>query len=227
MTTRSLISLVLISTLCAFAASATAEPYWIAYDGNDFPENEGWERVISHGGAIRTIEDGALVLDSRADVMINDYYTISRTMNPGPGETFIMRWRLRVDDVPSTVPWDPVAGVFSDNYTAAGFQIAEDRIRSTFEPEKVATFLPDVFHTFEFVSADMDSYELYIDGVICISGQFESVFEASRVGWGDGIQGARSLTTWDQFEFGVVPEPQSGTAILVLAFVAGRGCRNK
>ena len=41
------------------AASATAEPYWISYDGNDFPENEGWTRVLNEGGAERSIEDGA------------------------------------------------------------------------------------------------------------------------------------------------------------------------
>ena len=68
MTARSQISPALISTLSTFTASATAEPYWTAYEGNNLPENEGWLRLISHGGAIRIIEDGALVLDSRLGI---------------------------------------------------------------------------------------------------------------------------------------------------------------
>ena len=48
---------------CAAASPALAEQYWIAYEGDDFPENEGWTRTISAGGAERWIEDGALVLD--------------------------------------------------------------------------------------------------------------------------------------------------------------------
>jgi len=28
----------------ATAGIATAEPYWITYEGNDLPENEGWNR---------------------------------------------------------------------------------------------------------------------------------------------------------------------------------------
>ena len=216
----------------ATAGIAAAEPYWVAYEGNDFPENEGWERVfcdadgtVGQGGAVRTIEDGALVLDSRESVMIVDFYNWSQPIDPDPGETFIMRWRLRVDDIPSSYPRDPVAGVFSGASTAVSFQISEDRIRSTFESGNEATFVPNVFHTFEFTSVDMVSYELLIDGVVRLSGAFEAVHETSRVGWGDGIQGGRSLTTWDYFEFGVVPEPHSLPLILALAFTAGHGFR--
>lgn len=225
---------VLVAALGVLVSAAGAEPYWIAYEGDDFPENEGWERVFSdpngvvgQGGAIRTLENGALVLDSRESVMIVDFCNWSQPINPEPGERFVMRWRVCPDEVSSDVPWDSVAGVFSDAYTAAAFQIGEDRIRSTFEPGKEAAFLPHVFHTFEFISLDMISYELYIDGTMQVSGMFEPAFEASRVGWGDGIQGASSLTTWDRFEFGVIPESRPGIAILVIAAAARRSFRNR
>ena len=49
-----------------------ADRYWVACEGNEFPENEGWGRVTNHGGAHRTIVDGVLVLDGLGDVAIND-----------------------------------------------------------------------------------------------------------------------------------------------------------
>lgn len=39
MRTRSVAALLLI--LCA-AASAPATPYWISWEGDDWPENQGW-----------------------------------------------------------------------------------------------------------------------------------------------------------------------------------------
>ena len=52
----------LLSYACADAANA--EQCWIAYEGNDFPENEGWRRIYGN-------EDGyagnlCLTLRSRA-----------------------------------------------------------------------------------------------------------------------------------------------------------------
>jgi hypothetical protein len=68
---------------------ARAAPYWVSYQGNDFPENEGWERtftdpngVVGQGGAIRTLENGSLVLNSREDVSIVDFYNMHRQIDP-------------------------------------------------------------------------------------------------------------------------------------------------
>jgi len=33
-----------VAALLAMASSALGEPYWITYEGNDLPENEGWNR---------------------------------------------------------------------------------------------------------------------------------------------------------------------------------------
>ena len=68
--------LLCFTMVCALAISpASADEYWVSYDGNDFPENEGWIRVFSAGGAIRTLENGALVLDSLRSLMIVDSST--------------------------------------------------------------------------------------------------------------------------------------------------------
>ena len=215
----------------ATAGIAAGEPYWIAYEGNDFPENEGWERVHgdenghNQGGAERWIEDGALVIDSRRHIEIYDSYTMSRAVNPGPGELFLMRWRLKVDEVSAF--YDPSVVVFSDDSWVVAFNFSESLARSGFESGVSVEFDPGVFHDFELSSWDMRTYELTIDGTTALTGDFVPVFTASEVSWGDGWQGAASLARWDYFEFGVVPEMQSalafGVGCTLLFFVKRRG----
>lgn len=207
--------LLCFTTVCALAVSpVSADEYWVAYEGNDFPENEGWTRTFSdkngvfgQGGAIRTFENGALVLDSLRSILIVDFYDMSRPLDPDPGELFTMRWRLKIDSVPGEV--DPGMGVFSDGVKAVAFQFHESSLQSTFEPNVSVPFEPYVFHVFELTSSDMDQYHLSIDGIPALDGRFEAVAEASRVFWGDVIQGGTSVTRWDYFEFGVVPEPSA------------------
>ena len=126
------------SALGALALPAGAEPYWIAYEGNDFPENEGWDRIYGdeygpgHGGAERWIEDGVFVLDGRRHPSIVDFYEIRREVDPSPGETFIMQWRVRVSDMPDD-EYDPGVVVFSDEDRAAAFSYTNDMVFSYFE----------------------------------------------------------------------------------------------
>ena len=63
------------------AGFAAAAPYWVAYQGDDFPENGGWEHVGYPPLADRLLEDGALVIDSRANIWTQDYYRLA----PGDG----------------------------------------------------------------------------------------------------------------------------------------------
>jgi hypothetical protein len=164
------------------------------------------------GGAIRSLEDGALVLDSLRSVLIIDYYEMSRPIDPEPGELFIMRWRLKVDKVPER--YGLSVGVFSDNSRGVGFQFGEASFRSSFEQNVIGTFEPQEFHVFELKSSDMENYKLLIDGSPALTGRFMPAGPPSRVGWGDGIQGPVSLSRWDFFEFGVVPEPSAFLCIL-------------
>ncbi len=203
----------LVGILALGLGPASADEYWIAYEGNDFPENEGWTRVYGdenghgQGGAERWIEDGALVIDSRRHIAIYDYNVMERQVDPGPAELFIMRWRLRIDEAGPRE--DPVVAAFSDDSWGVGSHFGESYLESAFETDVAASFEPGVFHAFEFHSWDMRHYELRIDGQLAITGQFCDVITVSEVGWGDGGQGSTSLSRWDYFHFGVVPEPRT------------------
>jgi len=203
---------------CAFPAAA--EEYWIAYEGNDFPENEGWTRLWSGPPAERWIENGSLVIDSRASTATTEWYEwYPQPLDPSLGEVFIMEWRLRVDEMVNSWP-DISVGVFSDERWAAAFHLYEDTIESVFEEDVSADFQSGVFHEFELRTSDMRTYELYLDGALAIEGSFWLSLTSSKVGWGDTVSGAASLARWDHFRFGVVPEPSSAVGILLLVSAA-------
>jgi len=218
-----LMFLLTLSCAALLAGAARADPYWISYEGNDFPENEGWTRVYGdenghgQGGAERWIEDGNLVIDGRRDIAIYDSYTMSRSVNPGPGETFIMHWRLKVEEV--SAYQDPSLVVFSDDSWAVAFNYAESYLRSSFDEGVIIPFESGLYHEYEFRSTDMRTYELFIDDSLAHQGVFSDVISSSEVSWGDGWQGSASLARWDYFEFGVVPEPCNIVGIGLLCAV--------
>jgi len=141
----------------ALGGPARAAPFWVAYEGNDFPENEGWTRVIEGDGpANRTLKDGVLTIDSLRNTQIADGYRMERLLNPDAGEEFVMQWRLRVNEVignPLALR-DPGVGVFSDDTWGLTFHFGIDSVRSVLE-DVVIPFDPGVFHQFEVRSSDM------------------------------------------------------------------------
>ena len=162
----------------ALVAQAGAEPYWLTYEGNDLPENEGWTRYWGNqddeyqgDGAIRTLEDGVLTIDTLHDPWIYDYNWIDRPgeFDPEPGELLVMEWRLEVDEV-GGVWCGPGVSLASDERWRAGFAFHEDYIWSFFEDDAFIPITPGVFHEYRFVSSDLRSYELYIDGELARQG---------------------------------------------------------
>jgi hypothetical protein len=196
------------------ALPLAADQYWIAYEGNDFPENEGWSRYSSEPPAQRWLAGGSLFIDSRANVDITESYGMIRKQgfDPGPGETFIMRWRLKVHE---SHLWDAGVAFRSDEVYAVTFLFDEGSVISAYEPIAPAQFQPGVFHEFELRSVDMRAYELRIDGALAMEGRFfESGFFPS-IGFGDIVRGGASLAEWDYLRFGVVPEPSAWLMALV------------
>ena len=205
---------------------ASADEYWFAYEASDgFPEEEGWTRGTSAGGATRFLDQGDLVIDSRASIEISDFYRMDLAghLDPGPGETFLARWRVLIEESNGTLG-DLIVDIRSDARWAALFHMSENALGNLFEPGLSVPFKPGVYHEFDLRSSDMRTYELRIDGKLMTTGRFRQGLFQSDVTWGDGIQGSSSLSRWDYFRFGVVPEPSS--ALLVsLGFMIRRDQR--
>ena len=206
----------------ALAAPASAEPYWVAYEGNDLPENDGWWRITGPQRADRWLEDGALVIDSRESVFITDYYIhqMDSVPDPGPGEIFVMQWRLRVDEIVN--PYDPTIGVVFDSGWGTGFVVGADFVQNVIVSDLTVSFAPGEYHNFEFWSDATYNYVLYIDGAFAFGGTMWPFPPGPQVTWGDGVEGGASLTHWDYFRFGVVPEPAVAAGAAVVIGLAGR-----
>jgi hypothetical protein len=210
---------VLVAALAVLAAPAGAEQYWITYEGNDFPENEGWRQMSQQPFADRWFEDGALVIDCSVSGGTNEWYEqYPGTVGPEAGELFIMQWRLNVEMYTNSYAGADV-GVFSDDCWAMGFYMDDDLIRSAFGTGRSAEYEPGVYHEFELRSSDMRWYELYMDGELAFDGPFVETLWSNKVWWGKATSGPRSIGRWDYFRCGVVPEPN--TAMLLIGMLSG------
>jgi hypothetical protein len=218
--------LMMAVTMLLAASAARASPYWIAWEGDDFPENQGWKRIWGNWqgpyqgpGAKRTLEGGVLTYDSLYDPGVVDYSYMERPgqIDPPPGHLFVMEWRLKVEQV--TDIGDPDVALRSDEGWALGLLFGVDRIYSLFEGLLTIPIVPAVFHEYRVVSSDMRTYLLYIDGDLARRGSLVPKFVQSYVALGDGVQGSASVHSWDYFRFGVVPEPSPAIGLLLV--VAG------
>ncbi len=210
------------------ASTATATPYWIAYEGNEFPEQVGWGRMYGNengpfaGGAERSLRDGVFTLDSMRHNQIVDFYDVRRSISPEPAELFVAEWRVLVD--PVSDPRD--AGVIIARDEPAGHMAVKNGPNGILiSPGNVMIELEaGVFHSFTVCSGDMERFVLSIDGQPAYSGFFESnTLLKSFFAFGDSVQGQRSLTNWDYVRFGVVPEPATVSALLVCGLGMSRG----
>ncbi|MBU0641457.1 MAG: hypothetical protein KKB50_21565, partial [Planctomycetes bacterium] len=222
--------LLCFTIVLALVGVAGAEQYSITYEGNDLPEQEGWDRrwgndqgAFQGDGAFRTVENGILTMDSLYDLRVYDYayLELPGQIDPDPGELFVAEWRVMVHEVLGD-HYDATLGVSSDSAMQLGFGLFPDHIESVFEDNVSIPVTPDVFHEYRVLSWDMQTYELYIDDELARQGTFWQGALESKLAWGDGVRGAASLSHWDYVRFNVVPEPCSLVLLIGTSVWVGR-----
>jgi len=223
-----------LAALGVMVSTAGADEYWLTYEGNDLPENEGWERHWGNDdgshegeGAIRTLADGILTMDSMYDLRVYDYacHYLYGEVDPEPGELFVAEWRVYVEEwVGDYGAPDSRVCVCSDDGWLLALGLFPDHVESQYEDGVNIPITPDVFHDYRLLSWDMRAYELYIDDELARVGSFWDGTLCSKFAWGDGVRGAASLAHWDYVRFGVVPEPSSAL-MLMTAYVCAGGRR--
>ncbi len=205
------------------APLAKADPCYLRYDADGvFPEEAGWTRFYDDGaGESRSIDQGVLTLDTLASRDIFDLYEVSdEALTPNAGEEFSLSWRMQTTAQDASFPKSDVAvGVINSEHSYAILYIGsdfvtEDRFLAGFT-ELAASFAPDVAHTFRFLTRDMETYSLFVDGQPAFTGEFHDYAwrDVPRVSWGDAFVGYASLSQWDFVEVAVTPEPPSVLAV--------------
>ena len=221
---------VCLMLLAVGSLAVSAEEFYLRYDANDFPENEGWERQFSDpGGQIeREIDSGIFRLDTRASTSLYDFYAIqSPTFDLLPGEELRVSWRMETVDTQTTYGLSDVAvGITNSTSAFTKFYLAPDFVSEDEElggdPEHVYAFDQGVPHSFLFVTSDMQEYDLFVDGVFAFHGALHgnALIGPLHVWFGDTTVGRSSLSRWGWIEIAVVPEPHAGL-LLVVGGVAG------
>jgi hypothetical protein len=203
-----LISLALGACVCP------AWAYYIEWDGTCLPEDAGWTRdwgdwtAPYHGtGAVRTIEDGIMTVDSLYDPGVFDVALMERAFNPAPGEVFVMEWRLAVDQVVGGFPGDPGVGLCSDDRWVVAFKYDHDTVLGAFDEGLHVPVTAGEFHSYRLTSSNMRTYDFFIDGEFVHEGPFSYGGDTSLMGWGDVTQGVGSLSRWDYVRVYTTPEP--------------------
>jgi hypothetical protein len=206
---------IVAAALGALVAQAGADEYWIAYEGNDLPENEGWTRNTYAGGAERWLEDGALVIDSISvgDPQATDAYRQVDVRRPERGELFVAEWRMRLDQFEG---FYDASVVISRPEPRGWVQFGHglDHLVVFDEWDEIPV-APHECHTYRFESHDMDAYTLFVDGAPAYEGYFQTPSLLDPLfAFGNMARGAASVSRWDYVRFGIVPEP--GSLVLVM-----------
>lgn len=209
------------------APLAAADPFYLRYDANVLPEEDGWTRFAVHDyeNSIRTVEGGIFTLDTRASLEIGDLYELwSPNIAPDPGEVLRVSWRMRTVESLEAFPYTDVAlGINAFDHTFVSFYIAPDYVIENeylYGATDLITHIdPSRAHDYTLVSENLSYYVLFIDGSPAITGHFHGYGwpDTSRVVFGDSIVGLSSLSEWDYVEVAVVAEPSAMT-------LAAAGC---
>jgi hypothetical protein len=215
--------ILIILTSLALVSSAAAEQFWYEYDPSSglYPEQCGWGRLVMGEGEQRSLDGGTLTLNSLASPGIIDSYGISHPVDLGPGESFVVEWRLRVDEVHGGAerPVKPAVHVGFDGYGAVDFSYSESALHSTYEFAWI-DFDPYVFHDYSLATSDLLTYTLSIDGTVAHTGRLTTPYFVNAMDWGDEVTGSTSLSDWDYVRFGVVPEPPGALSIISACLAA-------
>ncbi|MBL8877567.1 MAG: hypothetical protein JNG88_00480 [Phycisphaerales bacterium] len=212
-----------VTAWCALALAsnaALADPVSIVYEGDDYPENVGWQRFTQYGGAERALRDGVLTLDSMSSRDIADYYQQPWLRDPESGELFVAEFRVRVQ-TEDLFPDNGIIIARGEHFGYVELLVGYDQL-IVLPHFAILPLAPATWHGFTLRSSDMVDFDLFVDGALAHSGTFETeTLNRGFCGFGDGVVNASSYTEWDYARFRIIPEPASfaGFAITGLLFM--------
>jgi len=211
------------------AGSARAEPFYLRYDADVFPEEAGWERHSTdpHGEVIRTIEDGVLTIDSSASLLTTDWYLREiPELELSAGEELRLEWRMRTLMTQTSGFKSDVSMGLTNGYSRyAKFYLAPDFV-SVHEDDADETILihelaPMEWNTYVLHTGDMQQYQLQVNGDLAICGTFchQTPAGPHLMAFGDTMYGRSSIAEWDYVKVEVVPEPQALALVLAVGML--------
>jgi hypothetical protein len=204
----------------------------VAWEGDDYPENEGWEREGTGDRSVRSLADGVMTMDSLNNVSGQDYYSAYGAPDPAPGEELVVQWRARVNEIEWDNPnfrYDPGWSLNTADGWFVAFVLGIDELHDLMQ-QVDTPFVARAYHAWELRSGNLRTFNVWLDGDLVSTGEFVLTLPGASVQWGDFVWGPTSSVDWDYFRFGVVPEPPvlSSVVLFFLSFsrqIPNRGLR--
>lgn len=203
----------------------------VSFEGDIFPEADGWSRETSLYFSNRSIEQGWLVQQAEIvpqnppnlDLSEDDFYRRSIAEFTG-AEGFFLEWRVVTDGPRYGFPNVAPASIVAYGFRNVGyhFTIADDQvrlIRDNLLPLVYVDIESGVPHTYRLELYGAESYSFLIDGQVVDSGVPEGAYPTadSAIVFGGRAVHSVELTTvrWDYIRYGVIPEPATGLLLLL------------
>jgi hypothetical protein len=203
-----------------------ADEFYLHYDGNDFPENEGWNRFATDPPVVRSLWEGRLGLNAYGDISTAEYYsTDPHSFSVCDGEFLRVAWRMVTTRTGTggATPSDVSIWVANEEQAAAVIWITPWFVSDGdyCNYEHIVPIAPREFHTYELLSHDLRSYDLFIDETLAFQSSFREWYPFPNwVAWGDTVIGMASVSSWDYVTVQVVPEPHSAVTLTAAGLVA-------
>jgi hypothetical protein len=173
----------------------------VLYEGNVLPTQAGWTEHKYGGGASLQLVDGSLVIDGWASTAISDFFHRDLPVLPTGNQYLRVDWRMRVDQERGFA--DPGVQIASPlGAVVLVYQL--DCIYSLLETDWITDFTAGEFHTYTFITPNMQTYALLVDNVEVWDGEFSGANYPPNIEWGDYGQGAASISTWDYVRYAIV-----------------------
>ena len=191
----------------------------VTFEGNDFPENVGWER-ISFLEADRTLDEGWFVqsFDRPGE---QDFYR--RGLGAFAGvDPFFVEWRVQTNAPMSLLDENKIpVVVVAGGHSGAFYHttMTDERVqlfRDTSIPLVIVEIEPGLPHTYRLELYGPDFFAWQIDGVTVESGAPQGAYPGSdsRLTWGAEYHPNGHAARWDYVRYGLIPEP--GTTVFLL-----------
>lgn len=185
----------------------------VTYEGNDFPEQIGWQRL--RDTVERRLEDGWLVqtVESGQDFYRYDISGLSELVG-----RFFVEWRAITNNPEWLIDeWQVPAAVSAGGQAASLYhtvmtESAAVLLRDISIPRVIAPISINLPHIYR-VEVFPDEYIWYIDGIVADRGVPEGPYPDAdaEVLWGvEGNEGVSATTAWDFVRTGRIPDDASG-----------------
>ncbi len=226
----------IFGTVILFAATASLEAAYISYEGDVFPENDGWIPGGSQEDPAvytRSLDSGIFAINATATGTATVFYR--RDLQP-TSDYVCIEWQAKTsnDDGYSyfsfLIDGDGLTSSIGLSWRASGAVIGMARDAGQLDDIVVGTPLsPDEYHVFR-VESSGSLFAVYVDGLFQVSNALQSPIGTNlraQFGFTKDWDLVPTTGSWDYIRAWDVPEPCASImmTLILLAFAARRSCR--